>query len=214
LDADREYLFRHQMAEADLLCVTKRDRYAEAPALLVPVDFWLSAQTGEEVEAWLEEALAARRVVGAKLLEVEYGRYAEAEAALGWLNFHANLELQEAASPAALVGPILDRLDRMFTNAGAAIAHLKVFDRTATGFLKATICANGDEPRPEGDLMADPTRKHELAINVRAVADPVELQRIVERALDDVKGSVTIRHLRAFRPPPPQPEQRFDRVIA
>jgi hypothetical protein len=214
LDADREYLFRHQIAEADLLCVTKRDRYTDAPALPVPVDFWLSAESGEGVDAWLEDVLGERRVAGAKLLEVEYGRYAEAEAALGWLNLHADVELQEAASPASFVGPLFDELHRMFTDAGAAIAHLKVFDRTATGYLKATICANGDEPRPEGDLMADPTQKHELAINVRAVADPVELQGMIERALDDVKGSVTIRHLRAFRPPPPKPEQRFDRVIA
>lgn len=214
LGAEREYLFRHQIAEADVLCVTKRDRYTDTAALPVPMDFWLSAQTGEGVEAWLEEVLATRRVAGAKLLEVDYGRYAEAEAALGWLNFHADVELQQAASPAALVGPLFERLDRMFTDAGAAIAHLKVFDRTVTGYLKATICANGDEPRPEGDLMADPARKHEIAINVRAVADPVELQRLVQRALEEVKGSVTIRHLRAFRPPPPKPEQRFDRVIA
>lgn len=214
LDADRQYLFRQQVAEADLLCVTKRDRYTEDPALPVPVDFWLSGQTGEGVDAWLEETLQMRRVAGAKLLEVEYGRYSEAEAALGWLNFHADVELQKPASPAAFVGPLFDNLDRMLTDAGATIAHLKMFDRTTTGYLKATICANGDEPRPEGDLMADAARNHELAINVRAVADPVELQRLVQQAMGQVKGTVTLRHLGAFRPPPPKPEQRFRHVVA
>jgi hypothetical protein len=61
--------------------------------------------------------------------------------------------------------------------------------------------------------MADPARKHELAINVRALADPVMLQRMVQRALDEVKGCVTVRHLGAFRAAPPKPEHRFDRVI-
>lgn len=214
LDAEREYLFRHQIAEADLVCVTKRDRYTDPPVLPVPVDFWMSAQSGEGVDAWLDEVLGERRVTGSKLLEVEYSRYAEAEAALGWLNFHANVELEEAASPASFVGPLFDKLDKMFAETGVIIAHFKMFDRTATGYLKATICASGDEPQPEGDLIADPARTHELAINVRALADPMELERIVQRALNDVKGSVTIRHLRAFRPPAPNPEQRFDHVIA
>ena len=214
LDAEREYLFRQQVAEADLLCVTKRDVYPDAGDIPVPVDFHLSGKTGEGVEEWLDEVLGMRRVAGAQLLEVEYGRYAEAEAALGWLNLHADVELNEALSPAAFAGPLFDELERIFTERNIRVAHLKMFDRTPTGYLKVSICANGDEPRPEGDLMAEPARQHELAINVRALAEPEDLRSVVNRVMAEVEGSVTMRHLGAFRPSPPKPERRFGHVVS
>lgn len=214
LDPEREYLFRQQVLEADLLCVSKRDLYPEIGGLPVPVDLRLSARTGEGVEEWLDEVLGMRRVAGARLLDVEYGRYAEAEAALGWLNVHADVALDEPLSPAAFAGPLLEELDRLLTEKSIAVAHLKVFDRTEAGYVKATICANGEEPKPEGDLTAEAARHHELAINVRALGEPADLQRIVKQAVDGVRGVVTIRHLGAFRPPPPKSEQRFDRVVS
>lgn len=213
LDAEREYLFRQQMAEADVLCMTKQDLSIQGNEAPFPVDFYLSAKTGEGVEAWLEEVLSMRRVAGARLLEVEYDRYGRAEAALGWLNIHADVQLAEASSPAEFAGPIFDELERRFTHQGIIIAHLKIFDRTSTGYVKASICANGDEPIPEGDLTAEPEQQHELAINVRALAEPEDLRRIVSDVLQLVRGSVAVRHLRAFRPPAPVPEHRFAHVV-
>ena len=32
------------------------------------------------------------------------------------------------------------------TAAGIEIAHLKVFDEAETGYIRAGLCANGDEP--------------------------------------------------------------------
>jgi hypothetical protein len=213
-DANVSYLFRHQLAEADLVCATKLDLHSGPPDIPVPVDLRLSAKTGEGIEDWLKEVLEGGRVVGARLIEVDYRQYADAEAALGWLNLHAEVELGRPLSPASLAGPLLDDLDRALTAAGISIAHLKVFDRAASGFIKASICANGDEPVPDGDLLAEPERRHELAINLRAIADPDELQSIVRRALAGIAGSVDVKHAGAFRPAPPRPEHRFDQTVA
>ena len=109
------------------------------------------------------------------MLTVDYDRYAAEEAALGWLNLHANLRLREPASPSCVAGPLLDALDRDLP----AIAHLKIFDRCAAGYVKVAITAKGQEPVAEGDLLADSDRDHELVVNLRAPADPVELERIV-----------------------------------
>ena len=203
------YLVRNQLAEADLLCLTKCDRYTRAPELSFPLDFQLSARTGEGVGEWLDEILATTRVVGAHLLEVDYGQYGAAEAALGWLNVHADVQLSEAASPSMFSGPLLDQVEHALTGANISIAHLKIFDRSSSGWIKASICANGQEPVPEGDLLAEPARDHELAINLRAVADPVQLEDIIRQALVGVAGRVQIRHLGAFRPAQPTPEHRF-----
>ncbi len=207
------YLVRNQMAEADLLCLTKCDRYPQPPEFSFPLDFRLSGETGQGVEEWLDEIWTTTRTVGAHLLEVDYGRYGAAEAALGWLNVHADIQLFEPASPLAVGGPILDGIEGALTSAGISIAHLKIFDRAAFGWIKAGICFNGQEPTPTGDLLSEPARDHELAVNLRAVADPAQLEAIVRKVLADVPGHVQIRHFGAFRPAQPTPEHRFARRV-
>ena len=206
---DMEFLFRNQIAEADLVCLTKQDLYPSPIALSFPVDFHLSARTGVSVDDWLNEVLASSRIVGAHLLEVDYSRYAAAEASLGWLNLHANLHLAAPTSPALVAGPLLDDLEKQLTAVSIQIAHLKVFDRTASGWIKASISSNGDDPEPEGDLLAEAALDHELALNVRAAADPAVLRAIVIKALETFEGQLSISHLGAFRPAPPVPEHRF-----
>jgi hypothetical protein len=208
-DRDLEYLFRHQIEEADIVCTTKSDLHLAPAALPVPLDFSLSSKTGEGVELWLNEILHGGRIAGSQLLKIDYSRYAEAEAALGWLNVHAQIKLTVPASPAAFAGPLLDELAQSLTNSNIKITHLKVFDQTNSGFVKASICANGDPAQADGDLLADPERQHDLAINLRALDDPDHLNQIVVDALSRIDGIVQIRHQRSFRPAPPKPEYRF-----
>ncbi|HEY2015507.1 MAG TPA: GTP-binding protein [Bryobacteraceae bacterium] len=207
-DAGVSFLFRNQVAEADLICVSKVDRYPDHGQLPVPVDFAVSSLTGEGVSEWLGEVLNSSRVVGAHLLDVDYGRYAAAEAALGWLNLNADIELEQPLSPAVIVGPLLETMDGLLSEAGVSIAHLKVFDQALSGYVKASICATGEEPGVVGDLTASPERRHELVINLRAVGDPDLLLAVVRGALAAVAGAVTVRYERCFRPPPPVPEHR------
>jgi hypothetical protein len=203
---DVSYLFHNQLAEADILCAGKSD--VAGQALDLDVDFRVSAKSGDGVEEWLEEVLSGRRVAGARRLTVDYSRYAEAEAALGWLNLHAEVKLRWALSPSMVAGPLLDELDGALTAAGVRIAHLKVFDEAATGYVKASVCVNGAEPEPDGDLLADAAMRHELVINLRAEGEPATLRAIVEAALKSIAGDVAISHLESFRPLPPKPEHR------
>jgi hypothetical protein len=212
MDPDIDFLFRHQLAEADLVCLTKQDSFNKPISLPFPVDFNLSAKTGSGVAAWLDEVLETRRIPGARLLDVDYKRYAEAEAALGWLNLHAEIRLLQPASPAFVIGPLLDRLKDSLEAKGLAIAHLKVFDQTSTGWVKASISSNDEEPIPEGDLLADVAGEHQLAINLRAVADPDQLRSLVKQSMAEIPGHIRIVHLGAFRPAEPRPEHRFSTV--
>lgn len=204
-DPDVTFLFRHQLAEADLVCVTKIDRYSEH-TLPVPVDFAVSSVSGQGVADWLVEVTNSERVVSANLLDLDYERYAAAEASLGWLNLHADVELDEPASPSLVVGPLLDETDRRLTEAGVSIAHLKIFGEADSGYVKASVITNGDEPWPEGDLTASAERQHRVVVNLRATGDPELLMSVVRSALGGVAGTVRERHARSFRPPPPVPE--------
>jgi Ni2+-binding GTPase involved in maturation of urease and hydrogenase len=213
MDGDVEYLFGQQLAEADLICTTKRDLYPGARAAKVPVDFAVSGATGEGVDEWLAEVLSGRRMAGARLLEVDYGRYAEAEAALAWLNLEAAIRLAIAKSPALVCGPLCDRLEEELRGRGIFVAHLKIFDQCASGWLKVSLAGDG-APRPEGDLLAEAAEEHQLAINLRAIAEPEEMRELVLAALREVGGSLEIRHARAFRPAAPRPEHRFSATVA
>jgi hypothetical protein len=214
-DADQRlaYLFRNQLAEADLVFFTKSDLYSRFPQLPGGAAGSLCAHTLDGVERWLDLVLSGGTGAGTRLLDIDYGIYAEAEAALGWLNYHATLNLDAPLTPASVVGPLLEDLDARLTASRAEIVHLKVFDDSAAGALRAGICRNGDEPEVDGDLAASPAMKHDLVINLRALASPDLLAAAVDAALAGLPGRVEVEHRSAFRPAPPRPEQHYDHVV-
>ncbi|HXE14628.1 MAG TPA: GTP-binding protein [Bryobacteraceae bacterium] len=208
--ADIAYLFQKQLEEADLVCFTKSDLGDPEPTLPVekPLRF-LSAKTGAGVEAWLDEVSSGRIAVGNTSLELDYKRYARAEAALGWLNASIELNLENPMPPIAVIGPLMDEIDSGLSERDAAIAHLKLLDETPSGFLKAAICRNGSEPEIEGDMLSPASPRHCITLNLRAQADPEFLKITVKSALARIPGQVAISKLSAFRPSEPKPQYRY-----
>ena len=218
-DSDLAFLFRKQLQEADLVCISKADLYpdpATIPRLNAggsgPAARHLSAKTGQGVQEWLDEILFGSLEAEATTLEIDYARYARAEAALAWLNLNFNLELAFPLSPALVVGPFLDRLDEALTRAAISIVHLKVFDSSATGWLKAALCANGEEPTVEGNLDASAASRHELLVNLRAKGDPAQVREIVEAQLRQLEAEALDVRLDCFSPAAPKPERRVPRA--
>jgi Ni2+-binding GTPase involved in maturation of urease and hydrogenase len=210
-DEDIAFLFRKQLQEADLVCVTKSDLYPKLPPLGVQHMRQISAQNGQGVAAWLDEMLAGELSAAKDVLDIDYERYAQAEAALAWLNFHAIFEPRVALSPALLLGPWLDGIDRALTEESIRIVHLKAIVQASTGYLKAAMCGNGQEPIVEGALDASPSLRHEFTLNLRALGDLERLTAIIERELEQSDGQFTERRMRCFRPAPPRPERRISR---
>jgi hypothetical protein len=210
-DADPylSYLFTNQIDEADLVCFSKADLYSEFPDLPSGFALRLSAVTGEGVQEWMQEVLAGSRVPGSRLLEVDYQRYADAEAALGWLNWQADLRLDQPLSPAQVVGPLLDDLDQRLSAHDVQIAHLKVLDESDSGFIKASLVRNGEEPTVQGALDASPADMHRLLINLRACGAPELLEDVVGQAAAGLPGKASVTHFECFRPAPPKPEYRM-----
>jgi G3E family GTPase len=89
------YIYRKQIEEADVIVLNKTDlipsgEIEELRAMLilefphVPL-FTISALDGSGVEEWLEYVMSDQPT-GCTIAEVDYDRYADGEAALGWLN--------------------------------------------------------------------------------------------------------------------------------
>jgi hypothetical protein len=213
IDADLAYLFRKQIEEADLVCFSKADLYPQfVPALGVPARY-LSSQTGQGVAAWMDDVLGGRFRPGGAILEIDYERYARAEASLAWLNCAATLKPTQPLSPSAVVGPLLQGLDAALAAEGLAVAHLKIICESPSGWLKASIVRNNGEPSMQGALDASPASVHHLLLNARAEGAPAALQRIVEAQLAATPGAVKIASMQCFSPSPPKPEKRISQVI-
>jgi hypothetical protein len=211
-DPDIRFLFEKQLREADLVCFTKSDLYPQNPETGAQHIRQLSAKSGQGVAAWLSEVLSGTIPAGEQLLELDYAHYARAEAALAWLNLRAVYEPETWLSPAMLVGPLSDGIDAALTAAHIPIAHLKAVVTTPTGWLKAAICANGEEPTVEGDLDASPAGRLELLLNLRAVGEPAQVRAIVEQELQRMSG-LTQCSMNCFSPAPPVPEQRILKTL-
>jgi hypothetical protein len=208
-DADMRFLFDKQLQEADLVCFTKSDLYPDYPEIEAPHVRQLSAKSGQGVAAWLNEVLSGTIASGDQVLEIDYAEYARAEAALAWLNLRAVFEPDGVLSPAMLLGPLLDNLDIALSTENIAIAHMKGIVTSPTGFLKAAICGNGQEPIVEGDLDASPAGKLELLLNLRAVAPSAPVREIVERELRNLGSGLGQFTVDCFGPAPPVPQRRI-----
>ena len=216
LDAEpsMRFLFTKQLQEADIVCFTKADMHTSPPVIDVPHARTLSAKTGQGVAAWLDEMLSGAISAGGHILDIDYEQYARAEAALAWLNLEADFRSAEPQSSAAILGPLLDALDADFTAAHIAIVHLKAIISSPAGYLKAAICANGQEPVIEGDLAASPASDHTLLLNLRALGSAALVQEIVERNLAGLSMPIIGLQISCFHPAPPTPEHRIAHRIA
>ncbi len=179
-DPDLDFLYRNQVAEADILFAR-----------------------GESVQAWLGKILSGDIPSGAKTLDIDYTRYAEAEAALAWLNVRVTAHASPAISAPLLIGPLLDRLEPQIR-----IVHLKLFTQSDAGYLKAALTGNGQDPIVEGALDASPSAQHDILLNIRALNDPDAVRAIVERELDAMPARIEWQHVECFRPSPPVPYYR------
>ncbi|MFZ0515419.1 MAG: hypothetical protein WAM20_00115, partial [Acidobacteriaceae bacterium] len=210
-DPHLSFLFQKQLQEADLVCWTKSDLFPDCPQISAQHVRQVSARTDQGVVAWLDEIFSGNLRVGKEILDIDYEQYARAEAALVWLNLQVTIEPRIPSSPAVMLGPLLDTLDREFTASQIAIVHLKAIIDSPSGFLKAAMCANGQEPALEGALDASPASQHELLLNLRAVGAAQQVRNIVEQELDRIDGRLIGLHIDCFHPAAPRPERRIAR---
>lgn len=210
---DVTFLFEKQMEEADLVCITKTDRYGDEISLPGISARYLSAFSGAGVAAWLDELTCGEIPVGGRILAIDYERYAKAEAGLAWLNCRFRAETKTALSPAMLIGPLMESLDEELTSRRIRIVHLKIIEEAPSGYLKAALITNGQEPAIEGDLAASPSSSHNMLLNLRAEGDPASLQTVVLEQLRSLPGSVEIDALHCFSPAAPKPEWRLSSVV-
>lgn len=213
------YLHQQQLAEAELIVVAKAD--TQLPAALIaqqhvlqqryPERPIMAVSSGDDmsISRWLEFVLT--NVAVPRALEIDYVRYAEAEAALGWLNATINLTATRPFLIDSWLTGALFLFDQALLAEGAAIAHLKMHAQTPDTSAKVSV--TGTRYPPSWDLLPKqiPTTSADVIINARVGASPAllsnALQQIVINSPSYIR--VTIVTQACFQPAPPQPTYRM-----
>jgi Ni2+-binding GTPase involved in maturation of urease and hydrogenase len=220
-DSDLSYLFHKQLAEADVIAVNKLDTISAGQARAIVArlraahpDSTLvsySAATGNGldvlIDAWREPACRVSD------LEINYDRYAAAEARLAWLNQDLCLQAADGQfDPTRWSATLLEHLSAWAQATGTVIGHAKVIAEVgADEYAKLSLTAAGG--RPMRDRAARPAARARAVINARVACEPEELNGAIARAVGaaDYEHGVTSSAgpASSFKPGYPRPVHRL-----
>lgn len=224
------YIYEKQLEEAEIIVINKidllsADELTELRRVLSEkfpnskvVE--IAAREEREVAPWFEAVLEAESKP-LEVMEIDYNRYGEGEALLGWLNATLNLEASndDEFDGNGLLQSLAVSLRSLLDKQSLEVAHLKM-TLTPPGDpyeIAATNLVRTDDQPHLSHHLTEPLDEGELSLNIRAEADPAILEAATHQALQDIltgdhKLSFTISHLESFRPGMPVPVHRLASV--
>jgi len=162
------YLFMKQLEEADLIVLNKIDlleddeirrlmdilekKFPEKEVIAV------SAREEQGMEQWLEVLLSGRPGANTVLRQIDYDRYARAEAVLGWLNVAVTINASKPFNANEFARILAVRLREAFKRKDGEIGHLKFVITSAGKAMWANITHLDAEPAISGEKLGSLTK--------------------------------------------------------
>lgn len=216
------YIFQKQLEESDIVLIGKADllddEALEALKTKVKQRFagrkvmTISSKTGEGIDAWLNEVMT-RTDAGKRIVEVDYDKYAEGEAVLGWLN--STIEVSsESADWDAFAQSLMKDLSRQFDSLHATVGHVKIMLKSGNNHLIANLTGKENTLNFRGFAGISATAK--LTLNARVEMTPDQLEQIVREVLSShAKDGVQVRIVafKCLSPGRPNPTYRYNDVV-
>ncbi len=220
------YIYKKQIEEADIIVINKCDSISDSMRddLVKTLEeqfpnkriFCCSARDDTNLAPWFEAILSEEMDPSQAAMPLDYDRYAEGEAKLGWLNATVSLSAGEAIDAnQCLVGLARTMRDRVVAAQGE-IAHLKMTLDAGDpmGNLAVVSLVRNDEEPDLRESLEDKLSEGNLVINLRAEADPAQLSILVTETLHEYEQSnnglnINVEHMESFRPGKPEPTHRF-----
>ncbi|MDR0620631.1 MAG: aquaporin [Deltaproteobacteria bacterium] len=223
LHPDAFYILGRQLDEADFIVLNKVDllEASEKATLLAGlVAAWpgariesMSARAGWGVPEWLE-AVMAGETSGERLAVVDYDRYANGEAVLGWLNLTADSKF-EGRGGAGLLAVFLERLRTRLLADRLQIGHVKVLWPSPEGLLVGNL--TDVTKAPVVTTSAATVAPGPIVVNARVECEPEVLEALVREILAAVGQendlSVNVIEAHSLKPGRPKPSYRYDKIV-
>jgi G3E family GTPase len=221
---DIGYVFHKQIEEAEWLIVNKCDLLAEedladlrhriTEKYPTKKRSYVSARTGDGIPSFVEQILASTSNPD-QLMEVDYQRYAEGEAMLGWCNSEVECARMNSQEP-------WPDLEQWLLSLAQAIAEQMELAQCAVGHFKMSLThqqkryrvhqvISGEVMQVETDTLPTDSQERalKLLINLRAEGDATDMQQMIDRALAQQNElHVHFVHQAAFHPGKPTPTHR------
>ena len=215
---DVAYLFGKQMEEADTIVLNKVDLLTEKESnrLLAAIGdryrgkklMAVSATEGTGMDEWLEDLISGRPGANTVLSQIDYDRYAAAEAVLGWLNAAVKLKADKLFDPGRFMTSLATTLRDRFKAEKGEIGHLKFVITSAGQSMWANLTHLAAEPGIGGEKLGKLPRGT-LIINARVRIEPEDLETIVRDSLGKVSNEMAVQSeiddLQCFSPAYPEP---------
>jgi len=194
------YIFLKQLEEADMILISKSDVLKPEESRLlkekVKLNFpgsevlSISAKTGEGMESWLA-AVIRNTGAGKRIAAVDYDRYAEGEAVLGWLNTTISLQ-GNLINWDKFALEFLSELSKKIDHLEISVGHIKVIVEAGTHYVIGSLTGKSDTLSLRGS--AGIHNHAQIIINARAGTSPESLEQIVNTTLYSVaKDSITLK---------------------
>jgi|GEM_PF-332485 G3E family GTPase/ubiquinone/menaquinone biosynthesis C-methylase UbiE len=204
---DVAYLFRKQIEEADVVVLTRSDldELPDAEPFIrkirtdVPI-VKVSSVTKDGFGEWL----ATMPLSLAKPLDIDYDRYAAAEALLGWANGRVKIHSDSEFSPQTVIETFFAQL------APQPIAHLKIFAEDSDN-ASGQLVRKDDRPTLSLEQLPEQVTELQLLVNARFALPPDELETQLRAAMDQAANGQKVQWLQldCFKPGRPVPVHRY-----
>jgi G3E family GTPase len=223
---DLDYIYLKQLEEAQVIVVNKKELLSEARLATLkrnlnalhpgtPV-FVVSARKEEGLDEWWEY-LHSVRAKPSCIMDVDYARYAEGEAKLGWVNASYQFFSSKAIDFNKIGRVIVAHIVSQFSQRCISIGHFKLrIAEEGQPNSAAVIQWVDNEREPEftsnaSGLFTD----GQITVNLRAESEPGQLGEMVHEAvsLGCAGGKLVRERIAAFAPAPPNPVHRVSSLL-
>jgi len=215
------YIIRKQLEESEIIAITKSDLYTkeEINSLSNTLKkkypeckiMTMSSKTGDGIDEWIEYMLA-NESSGNQILDLDYDRYAEGEAVLGWLNCSIYLSGEEVdwdSFTRSFMNDLALRFDSMKLHVG----HVKMIIERGDQYISANF--TGSQDTINFRWSAGTSDNAVMTLNARVEMAPDTLEKLVLETLKSNaadKISVTIKRINSISPGYPKPTYRFGKT--
>ncbi len=216
------YIIKKQLEESDIIAITKSDLYEPLeikdlakrlkenfPECEIRV---ISTLTGEGIEDWLESVLAAEEA-GKHIVEIDYDKYAEGEAALGWLNCSASLSGNEINWD-EFTRTFMQAISAKFDAIHSPVGHVKMILENGDQYVSANL--TGRAETLSFRWSAGKSNNAEMILNARVEISPKELEQLFLGTLETVTNGLIktrINRIRSLSPGYPKPTYRYKKKV-